>query len=131
MNSVLPSNRKFGYFFTLVFFLFAIYSLVKNGGAVVVYIHLFASFLIFLLTFFIPNVLSPFNKGWFWIGQMLGKIVSPVVLGLIFFVLITPVALISKLLGRDELKLRRPNSETYWVDPVGSSSDSESFKNQF
>lgn len=131
MNSVLPSNRKFGYFFTLVFFLFAIYSFVKNGNSVIVYSHFFASCFIFLLTFFIPNVLSPFNKAWFWLGQTLGKIVSPVVLGLIFFVLITPVALISKLLGRDELKLRRPHSETYWVAPIGSSSDSESFKNQF
>jgi hypothetical protein len=65
------------------------------------------------------------------LGQGLGKVVSPIVLGIIFFGLLTPIAFFAKLAGRDELKLLRPKSDSYWVAPIGSNSDSESFKNQF
>ena len=65
------------------------------------------------------------------LGLALGKVVSPLVLGIIFFGLITPIALIARLIGRDELKLKRPNKSTYWSEPIGSNSDADSFKNQF
>ena len=65
------------------------------------------------------------------LGLALGKVVSPIVLGIIFFGLITPIALIARLMGRDELKLRRPKKSTYWSEPISSSSDVDSFKNQF
>ena len=65
------------------------------------------------------------------LGLALGKIVSPIVLGIIFFGLITPIALIARLLGRDELKLKRPKKSTYWSKPISSNSDADSFKNQF
>ena len=65
------------------------------------------------------------------LGLALGKVVSPIVLGIIFFGLLTPISLIAKLMGRDELKLKRSNTTSYWVEPIGANSDAESFKNQF
>jgi hypothetical protein len=63
--------------------------------------------------------------------MLLGKIVSPIVLGLIFFVLITPAALITRLFGRDELKIKKRTVESYWVDRSTLGLESESFKNQY
>jgi hypothetical protein len=65
------------------------------------------------------------------LGELMGKVVSPLVLGVIFFVLLTPVGLIGRLLGRDELRLKRTNSESYWIDRVPPGPAGDSFKNQF
>jgi hypothetical protein len=61
----------------------------------------------------------------------LGKIVSPIVLGFIFFIIITPVAIVTKLAGRDALKLRKQNVDSYWVDRSPPGPEPESFKEQF
>jgi hypothetical protein len=73
----------------------------------------------------------PLNKLWFGLGILLGKIISPIVLGIMFFILITPVALATRAFGRDELKLKKRNLNTYWVsrNPAGPAKDS--FKNQY
>jgi len=76
-------------------------------------------------------LLTPLNKAWFLLGHALGKVVNPIILGIIFFGLLTPIALIARLFGRDELKLRRSDSKTYWIKPTDTNTDSESFKNQF
>ena len=75
--------------------------------------------------------MHPFNKLWFKFGLLLGKIISPIVLGLIFFVIITPVGLLMRLAGRDELQLKLNDSHTHWKirSPVGPQPDS--FKNQY
>lgn len=131
MNNNLPSNRKFGYLFASIFLMIAVYGLIKNGLSVTFYFTLLVGLFFIILSIKNSEVLTPINKAWFLLGQTMGKVVSPIVLGIIFFILITPIGLIAKLLGRDELKLKRPKCQTYWVDPVGSNSDSESFKNQF
>ena len=59
-----------------------------------------------IAAFLTPQILSPLNRLWFCLGLLLGKIVSPIVLALIFFVLITPVSLVTRLFGRDELKMK-------------------------
>lgn len=61
----------------------------------------------------------------------MGKIVSPIVLGLIFFTLLTPCAMIGRLFGRDELRLKLPNTESYWVERTPPGPDPDSFKNLF
>lgn len=78
-----------------------------------------------------PSLLAPLNKAWFELGLLLGKIVSPIVLGAIFFLLITPVAICSRFFGRDQLRLKKQKVNSYWVqrEPIGP--DAESFKNQF
>jgi len=78
-----------------------------------------------------PQLLAPLNRLWYGLGVLLGKIISPIVLGLIFFVLITPVSLVTRLFGRDELKMKKRNVESYWVDRSPPGPPSDSFKNQY
>lgn len=131
MNTPLPSNKKFGLLFTVVFLALALYAYFRHGFSITVLFLLLVGLFFLIAGWFDSTLLTPFNKAWFLLGLVLGKVVSPIVLGIIFFVLITPVALILKIIGRDELKLHKSTSKTYWVEPIGSNSDSESFKNQF
>ena len=85
-----------------------------------------------LVGFVAPKILRPLNWLWFQLGQLLGKIVSPIVLGAIFFLLLTPVSLVTRLFGRDELRIKRKASQTsYWLDRAPPGPAPESFKNQF
>lgn len=131
INSMLPSNRKFGFLIAAIFFSLSVYSFLKTDFSFKVYLGLLISFLFLIASFKNSELLTPLNKAWFLLGQVLGKVVSPILLGTIFFLLITPIGLIAKLLGRDELKLKRPKNKTYWRDPIGSNSNSESFRRQF
>ena len=74
--------------------------------------------------------LTPLNKIWFYLGFYLGKIISPLVIGFIFYFLISPLAIILRFFGRDELKLKKNNSNSYWVI-VNEDKDGESLKRQF
>lgn len=131
INSMLPSNRKFGFLIAAVFFTLSVYSFLKTGITFRVYSNILISFLFLFASFKNSELLTPLNKAWFLLGQVLGKVVSPIVLGGIFFLLITPIGLITRLFGRDELKLKRTKRKTYWREPIGSNSDSESFRHHF
>lgn len=131
MENKLPSNRKFGSLFTGVFIALTLFSIYKQDSGLTVIFFLIPAILFAIGSALNSEKLTPLNKLWFFIGQSMGKIVSPIVLGIIFFALITPIGLIGKLFNRDELKLKRPQKSSYWVSPVGSNSEPESFKNQF
>ena len=131
MHTPLPSNKKFGLLFFGIFLALALYANYKNEATVIIGLLLLTSGFFLISSFFYQALLTPLNKAWFMFGLALGKIVSPIVLGIIFFGLITPIALIARLLGRDELKLKRPKKSSYWSEPLGSNSDADSFKNQF
>lgn len=127
----LPSERTFGAFFAALFSLaaaFAIYSRWPIGSV--------AGFLVASVAFggaasFAPRALVPLNKLWFALGELLGKIVGPIVLGIIFFGILTPCAVIGRIVGRDELRLRRRGIETYWIERNPAGPEPQSFKNQF
>ena len=125
-----PNNRKFGLLLFGIFLGFAFYGLIMEGPALRFYFLSFISLFFLVASIFDLKLLGVLNKGWIKLSDLLGKIVSPIILGLIFFLLITPLALILKLFGRDVLKLRRINAKTYWSKPI-SELDPESFKNQF
>jgi hypothetical protein len=125
-----PSNRKFGLLFFGIFLGLAFYGLIKEGLALRFYFFTCLSLFFLVASIFDLKLLTSLNNVWFKVGIVLGKIVSPIVLSLIFFVLITPLGLFLKLFGRDVLKLSRENGKTYWSKPI-SEIDSESFKNQF
>jgi hypothetical protein len=131
MTPQLPSNKKFGLLFALIFVALALYAYSKNESTLIIGLLLLLSSVFLISSFFYQGLLSPLNKAWFILGLALGKIVSPIVLGIIFFGLITPIALMARLLGRDELKLKSPKKSSYWSEPIGSNSDADSFKNQF
>ena len=125
----LPSNRKFGLFFTTVFLATSVYFYIQNNAIV------FCAFgglaVIFLLVTIIKaEVLLPLNKLWMGLGHLIGMFVSPVVLGFIFFGIFTPIGFVMRLLGRDELRLKFKEKRTYWIKRE-IAQEFHSFKNQF
>ena len=127
----LPSDRKFGIAFTIFLSVVAVYAVLRNWGWLSCVAALIGSAIIGAITLTAPTKLAPLNRGWFYVGQTMGKIVSPVVLGLIFFGFLTPIALIGRLFGRDELKLKSRGATSYWIRRDPSESMAESFRNQF
>lgn len=130
-KSGLPSERSFGLLFTAVFAAAALYGLLKHGSAAAAGMLFGAALIFALLTLFAPAVLAPLNRAWFQLGLLLGKIVSPIVLGVIFFGLLTPVALVARMAGRDELRLKRRDQASYWLERIPPGPAADSFKNQF
>ncbi len=125
----LPSNRKFGVFFTIVFAVAAAYSY-YSANVTLAYVFITAASIFLLVTLIKSDALIPLNKLWMRFGLLLGMIVSPIVLGVIFFGLFTPYALVMRLTGRDELRLKLDEKTSHWIiryDPITS----ESFKHQF
>ena len=125
----LPSNRKFGFFFTFVFAVVASYFYYsENITWACIFFGVASIFL--LITLIKSDALLPLNKLWMRFGLILGMIVSPLVLGIIFFGIFTPIAMLMRLSGRDELRLKFVQRKSYWIlrnEPIKS----ESFKNQF
>ena len=101
----LPSNRKFGFFFTFIFAVLATYFFYIES-TVFLYGFAITSVLFFTITLVHAESLSRLNRLWMAFGLLLGKIVSPVVMGIIFFGLFTPISLLMRLFGRDELRLK-------------------------
>ena len=102
---ILPSNRKFGVVFSIFFILVAIYFFYKNSFFLTTF-FVFSSFVFCILTLFFTSYLSPLNFAWYKFGILLGKIVNPLVMGILFYLMISPVAILSRLFGRDELKIK-------------------------
>jgi len=79
-----------------------------------------------------PVLLRPLNRAWMALGHLMGRVVNPLVLGAIFFLLLTPVAWFMRLAGRDALALRsRCDRSSYWVERQPAGPGADSFKNQF
>ncbi len=125
----LPSNRKFGFFLTVIFLAACSYFFFV-GTVTTAGIFGSLAMLFLLVTIAKDDVLLPLNKLWMRIGLLLGMIVSPIVLGLIFFVLFTPIALIMRVIGRDELRLRLSEKESHWNER-GTATQTDPFKYQF
>tara|TARA_B100000315_G_scaffold14335_1_gene13204 strand:- start:107 stop:496 length:390 start_codon:yes stop_codon:yes gene_type:complete len=120
------SNRSFGIVFFIFFLIVSTYPLIK-GGEIRIWSLIIA--LIFLILGIINSeLLTPLNKIWFKFGIFLGNFVSPIIMGIIFFIVVTPVSLILKLLGKDVLNIKKNNKRTYWID---KSDPKSKMKNQF
>ena len=125
----LPSNRKFGFFFTAIFLICSFYSY-YNSNTAWLFIFVTTSFIFFIVTILKAEVLLPLNKLWMSFGFLLGTIVSPIIMGLIFFGIFTPIAILMRLFGRDELRLRFKKQSSHWVIN-DNDLQSETFKKQF
>ena len=126
----LPSNRKFGFFFTAVFLTAGSYFYLVDISSTS-YALLVLGFLFFIVTILNADLLLTLNKLWMRFGLLLGMIISPIVLGVIFFGLFTPISLAMRLFGRDELRLRFKEKSSYWSTPDSTDAGTDSFKNQF
>ena len=121
------SPKSFGVVFSIVFLIVALYPLI-NSEVIRVW-SLFVSAVLLLLTLLVPNLLSLPNKLWFKFGILLGSIIAPVLMALVYFVTVLPTGLIMRFLGKDLLKQKLDkNAKSYWIkrsEPIGS------MKNQF
>lgn len=125
MNN-LPSNRNFGIVFFIVFLLIAIYPII-NSESIRIWSLIIAS-IFFILGIINSKLLTSLNKIWFKFGLLLGKVISPLIMSLIFFFVVTPIGLLMRLLGKDLLNLKLNKNSTYWVEKSGPKSK---MKNQF
>ena len=131
-NINLPSNKKFAYSVSFMFFIITIFNF-YNNFYLLTYISFFLGIILLLTGIIRPNYLSKANKFWMDLGQLLGRLINPLILALIFFFIITPVALITRFFGRDELRIikQKNNCESYWIECDHKSQSIQSFRNQF
>ena len=122
----LPSNRNFGIVFFLVFLIISLYPLILNED--LAKWPLVISIIFLALALINSKILTPLNRLWFKFGIFLGRILSPVIMALIFFAVVTPIGLIMRLLRKDLLNLRYNKSKSYWVEKDSLKSK---MKNQF
>ena len=122
----ISSNRSFGIVFFIVFLLIALYPLLKDNDLRIW--SLIISFIFLILGLVNSKILTPLNRLWFKFGLLLGKFISPLIMGIIFFIVVTPIGIIMRLLKKDLLNLKYNKKETYWIDKSGPKSK---MKNQF
>ena len=122
----ISSNRSFGIVFFVVFLLIALYPLIHNEEIRIWSLIISSIFLI--LGLINSRILNPLNKLWFKFGILLGKIVSPIIMGIIFFLVVTPIGFIMRILSKDLLNLRFNKNKSYWIEKTGPKSK---MKNQF
>ena len=108
------SNRSFGIVFFVFFLIVAIWPL-KNGEDLRVW-SLIMSFIFLLLGLINSKILTPLNKLWFKLGIFLGNFISPIVMALVFFLVVTPTGIIMRLSGKNLLRIKKmKNVKTYWI----------------
>ena len=124
----LPSNKSVGFVFSIFFLILSIYPLIKNDNINVVL--LIISLIFFLLGLFKSKILTPLNIIWYKFGISLGKIFSPIVMGFVFFLVVTPTAYYMRLVrGKDLLNLKKNlKKNSYWINKTEKKT---SMKNQF
>jgi len=119
------SDRFFGLTFFVFFLLIALWPLL--GGRPVRPVALGLSLAFLAVSFVYPVLLAPLNKLWLKFGALLHSITSPIILGIMFFLVITPIGLLMRLLGKDLLRLKfDPDAPSYWIlrEPPGPEKDS-------
>ncbi len=122
----ISSNKSFGIVFFIFFLIIALWPLINDENIRVW--SLIVSIIFLILGIINSKILTPLNNLWFKFGLFLGKIVSPIVMGIIFFFIVTPTGIIMRIIGKDILNLKRNNLNTYWIEKTNENS---SMKNQF
>ena len=108
------SNRSFGLLFFIVFIVVGLWPAIKGETANIYLILISLFFLIFGLIN--SKILSPFNKAWIKLGEILGLIIAPIIMALVYFIILTPISLIVRMFGKDLLGLKfLKNQDTYWT----------------
>ena len=120
------SNKNFGLTFFIVFLIISFWPLMNNEQIRIWSLVIALIFLILGVSN--SKILTPLNTIWFKFGLILGRIVSPIVMGIIFFLIVTPISIIMRILGKDLLNLKYNNRKSYWIEKRGPKSK---MKNQF
>jgi len=107
-------NRSFGLLFFIVFLAFALWPLTKKGE---INLYLISIALIFLILGLLNSkILTPLNKSWIKFGELLGRIIAPIVMVIVYFIILTPISLLVRLFGKDLIGIKfNKNLKTYWI----------------
>lgn len=127
----LPSDRIFGIFFSAVSTCAGLYAWLIYSASIIWSIFLLLGVLLLVAAFATPKVLAPLNRAWFLLGEILGRTISPLVMLAIFFFLLTPIGVLTRLFGRDELHLRRQEGGSFWVEREQTEAAPDFFNNQY
>lgn len=122
----ISSNRSFGIVFFIFFLIVSLYPLYFNGSLNIWALLLSVIFLI--LGLINSKILTPLNILWFKFGMLLGRIISPIIMGMVFFFVVTPTGLLMKLFNKDLLRLKKKDTKSYWIT---KSNEKSNMKNQF
>ena len=120
------SNKSFGIVFFIVFLIIALWPILKQNEIRIW--SLIISFIFFVLGLINSKLLTPLNKLWFKFGILLGNIISPIVMGIVFFLVVTPTGLIMRFFRKDILRLKKNSNDSYWINKDNTNS---SMRNQF
>jgi len=127
----LPPDRHVGILFAAIFIVIAFWPLIFGSGQLRIW-ALVIGLAFFVIAFLRPKALNPLTRAWMAFGLLLSRIVNPLVLSILFFVIITPVALVTRLFGRDPLRLKlEPKAKSYWVDRDPHTFKPGTMKDQF
>ena len=107
------SEKSFGILFSIVFLVISIWPLLQ--GSPIRFWALFIALIFLALAFLKQKSLKPLNNGWIKLGEILGKIIAPIVMALVFFTILTPISFIVRILGKDLLRLKFSKNDTYWI----------------
>ena len=124
----IPSNRNFGLVFAIFFIILSSYFYINFKLILTTKIFLILSIIFFCLGWLNSKILYPLNFIWTKFGILLGRIMSPIIMGLIFFFIVTPISIFMRLLKKDILNLKFNNKKTYWIKKEDLKSK---MKNQF
>ena len=113
MKNNISSNRAFGILFFVVFLLIGLWPLINLGEPRIW--SLIISVIFLILGLINSKLLSPLNKIWVMFGELIGKIIAPIVMGIIFFLIITPIGLFMRLIGKDLLQTKFSKKNSYWI----------------
>ena len=122
-NIKTSSNKSFGIVFFIVFVIISLYPLVNQEDIRIW--SLLIAFIFFILALLNSKILTPLNKIWTRFGLFLGNLISPIVMGIIFFFVVTPIGLLMRLFGKDVLNLKNNKSSTYWIKKADQKSSME------
>ncbi len=120
------SNKSFGIVFFVVFLIIGLWPIL-NGNEIKIW-SIIISLIFLILGINNSKILTPLNKLWFRFGIFLGNFIAPIIMGIIFFFVVTPTGLIMRLLGKDLIKLKKNNDKSYWIEKKNIKS---SMRNQF
>tara|TARA_B100001564_G_C20022184_1_gene395033 strand:- start:30 stop:428 length:399 start_codon:yes stop_codon:yes gene_type:complete len=108
------SDKSFGFLFFFIFLIIAFWSF-RGNIEQIKFLPLFFSLIFLVLSLLNSKILTPLNKAWIKFGYILGSIISPIIMAAIFFLVITPVSLLTRLFGKDTLKIKNSKKDSYWI----------------
>ena len=107
------NKKKFGLMFSIIFLVIGLWPIMSLSSVKIW--SLVLAFILLTISFVKPSLLKPLNYYWIKLGELLGKLISPIVMALIFFVIVTPISFIVRIIGKDLLKLKFSKNISYWI----------------